>query len=302
MARRTVDVEGRRLHVSNLDKVLYPEAGFSKAHVLDYYVRIAPVLLPHLAGRPLTMLRFPDGVGGPSFFEKRCPDHAPDFVPTVALGREGADKVVQHCDIDSVAALVWVANLASLELHTSLARRPDTTVPTMVVFDLDPGAPADIVQCCQVAGWLREVFDRLGLEAFPKTSGSKGLQVYVPVNRPTTYEATKGFALAVGQLLERVHGDVVTTTMSKDVRPGKVFVDWSQNTLTKTTVCVYSLRARSEPTVSTPVTWEEVAATAADGDGGRLRFLASDVLARVEARGDLFAPTATLEQDLPTLT
>ena len=301
MTRRTVEVEGHQLAVSNLDKVLYPEAGFTKAHVLDYYVRIAPVLLTHLAGRPLTMLRFPDGVTGPSFFEKRCPDHAPPFVRTVALGREGKDKVVQHCDIDSVAALAWVANLASLELHTSLARRPDTTVPTMVVFDLDPGAPADIVQCCQVAGWLRDVFQRLGLEAFPKTSGSKGLQVYVPLNRPTDYEATKDFARRIGELIERVHGDLVTTNMSKDVRPGRVFIDWSQNTLTKTTVCAYSLRARSHPTVSTPVTWDEVAATADGGDASTLRFVAADVLARVDAHGDLFAPTATLEQELPAL-
>lgn len=301
MSRRTVEIGGEQLVVSNLDKVLYPAAGFTKAHVLDYYVRIAPVLLPHLAGRPLTMLRYPDGVEGDRFFEKRCPDHRPEFVRTVALGREGKEKRVEHCDVDSVASLAWVANLASLELHTSLARAPDTSVPTMVVFDLDPGAPADIVQCCRVAGWLREVFDRLGLEAFPKTSGSKGMQVYVPVNGPTDYERTKGFSLAIGQLLERVHGDLVTTTMAKDQRPGKIFVDWSQNTLTKTTVCVYSLRAREQPTVSTPVTWDEVAATADSGDPATLRFTASEVLARVEASGDLFAPTLTLVQELPDL-
>ena len=301
MSKRTVEIGGEQLVVSNLDKVLYPAAGFTKAHVLDYYVRIAPVLLPHLRGRPLTMLRFPDGVDGDRFFEKRCPDHRPSFVRVVALGREGKEKRVEHCDVDSVASLAWVANLASLELHTSLARSPDTSMPTMVVFDLDPGPPADIVQCCRVAGWLRDIFDRLGLAAFPKTSGSKGLQVYVPVNGPIDYEATKGFALAVGQLLERVHGDLVTTTMAKEQRPGKVFVDWSQNTLTKTTVCVYSLRAREQPTVSTPVSWEEVAHTADTGDPATLRFTATDVLARVAERGDLFAPTLELVQALPGL-
>lgn len=301
MTRQTVEVDGQQLAVSNLDKVLYPDVGFTKAHVLDYYLRIAPVLLPHLAGRPLTMLRFPDGVDGQSFFEKRCPEHRPGFVATISLGREGKEKVVAHCDIDSRPALAWTANLASLELHTSLARRPDTGRPTMVVFDLDPGAPADIVQCCRVAGWLREVFDRLGLQAVPKTSGSKGLQVYVPVNVPVEYERTKEFALGVGQLLERVHPELVTTNMSKQERPGKIFVDWSQNTLTKTTVCAYSLRARSQPTVSTPVTWEEVAATADHGDPATLRFTAGQVLERVRERGDLFSSTLTLEQELPTL-
>jgi bifunctional non-homologous end joining protein LigD len=301
VAKRTVEVDGRQLVVSNLDKVLYPAAGFTKAHVLDYYVRIAAVMLPHLSGRPLTMLRYPDGVDGDRFFEKRCPGYRPDFVTTVPLGREGKDKRVEHCDIDSVATLAWVANLASLEIHTTMGRRPDTSVPTMVVFDLDPGAPADLVTCCRVAGWLRDVFDRLGLESFPKTSGGKGLQVYVPINVATDYEATKGFARAVGQLLERVHADLVTTNMSKQERPGKVLVDWSQNTLTKTTVCAYSLRARPHPTVSTPVSWDEVADTAATGDADRLRFTAPEVLDRVAARGDLFAPTAELEQELPAL-
>ncbi|HEX9889136.1 MAG TPA: non-homologous end-joining DNA ligase [Nitriliruptorales bacterium] len=299
--RQVVTVEGRELGVSNLDKVLYPEVGFSKAHVIDYYVKIAPVLLPHLAGRPLTMLRCPDGVQGERFFEKRCPDHRPEFVGTVRLGREGKDKVVDHCDIGDVAALVWVANLASLELHTSLARKPDTFTPTMVVFDLDPGAPATIVECARVAMWLHEVFERLDLVAVPKTSGGSGMQVYVPVNTPTGYEQTKGFALAVGQLLERVHGEHVTTNMNKRERTGKVFIDWSQNVLTKTTVCAYSLRARAQPTVSTPLRWEEVAALADGGDADQARFLPPDVLARVDAHGDLFAPAAQVEQALPEL-
>ncbi len=217
-ASQTVEVAGRSLTVSNLDKVLYPATGFTKAAVIDYYVRVAPVLLRHLAGRPLTMLRYPDGVDGGRFFEKRCPDHRPEWLSTVDLGREGKDKVVAHCDIRDTAGLVWVANLASLELHTSLARGPDTFTPTMVVFDLDPGPPAGMLACAQVALWCKEVFDRLGLVSAVKTSGSKGLQVYVPVNRPTSYEATREFALSVGRLLERVHGELVVTNMSKDLR------------------------------------------------------------------------------------
>lgn len=304
--RTTVTVEGRELSLSNLDKVLYPAAGMAKAAVIDYYVKVAPVLLPHLRGRPLTMLRFPDGVDGNRFFEKRCPSHRPDWVATVALGGQGSGrrsgKRVEHCDIRDLPSLVWVANLASLELHTSLARAPHPERPTMVVFDLDPGAPAGMVECCQVALWLREVFDRLGLEARAKTSGSKGLQVYVPVNTPTTYGATRDFSLAVAQLLERVHGDAVLTSMNKDLRAGKVFIDWSQNSLTKTTVCAYSLRARERPSVSTPVTWEEVdTAAAAPAGEDPLRFEAADVVARIEASGDLFAATLDVVQELPDL-
>jgi len=285
--------------VSNLDKVMYPSQGFTKAAVIDYYVKVADAILPHLAGRPLTMKRYPDGVEGQSFFEKRCPEHRPEFVGTVRLGRDGKEKVVDHCDVADLPSLVWTANMASLELHTSLARRPDTSLPTMVVFDLDPGEPADVQDCARVALWLREVGDRLGLATFPKTSGSKGMQVYVPVNGPTSYDRTKGFALSVGQLLERVHGDHVLTAMTKQRRTGKVFVDWSQNTLTKTTVCAYSLRAKEVPTVSTPLTWDEVS-DGADGEH-HLRFHARHVIERVERLGDLFAPTATLQQELPEL-
>lgn len=297
--RVRVEVDGRELRLSNLSKVLYPDAGTSKAAVIDYYTRIADVMLPHLAGRPLTMVRYPDGVAGDSFFEKRCPPHRPDWVGLVELGREGRDKVVAHCDLAERAALVWAANLAALELHVPMGRAPDTAVPTMVVFDLDPGPPAGMVECARVAGWLFEVFDRLGLQACAKTSGSKGLQVYVPVNRPgTDYDTTKGFALAVGQLLERVHPDAVLTSMDRSARTGRVFVDWSQNVLVKTTVAAYSLRARQRPTVSTPVTREEVAAAA---EGAPLSFEYDDVLARVAEFGDLFAPTLALAQELPTL-
>lgn len=298
--RTSVTVDGRELTVSNLDKVLYPQTGTTKADVIDYYRRVADVMLPHLRGRPLTMVRFPDGVDKDHFFEKRCPGHRPDWMGTVTLGREGREKVVEHCDLRELADLVWVANLAALELHTTMAQAPDTTIPTMVVFDLDPGPPADIVACCRVAMHLRDVFDRLDLQAFPKTSGSKGLQVYVPLNQEQmTFERTKGFALSVGQLLERVHPDLVLTAMDKAKRGGKVFVDWSQNHLTKTTVTAYSLRARPRPTVSTPVTWDEVADTA--DDGGALAFLYSETAARVEDMGDLFAPVLELVQELPDL-
>ncbi|MDX1659575.1 MAG: non-homologous end-joining DNA ligase [Nitriliruptorales bacterium] len=304
--RTTVEVAGRAVTVSNLDKVLYPSVGFTKAAVIDYYVKVADVVLPHLGGRPLTMLRFPDGVEGERFFEKRCPDHRPDWVATIEVGGEGSGrrsgKRTEHCRIDDLPSLVWVANLASLELHTSLARAPDVSQPTMVVFDLDPGAPAAMVECCQVALKLKQVFDRLGLVACAKTSGSKGLQVYVPVNGATDYEETRGFALAVGELLERVDPGLVTTNMNKDVRGGRVFIDWSQNHLIKTTVCVYSLRAKERPTVSTPVTWEEVAAAAnADAGTDPLRFEADQVVERIDEHGDLFRPVLTVEQGLPEL-
>lgn len=300
--RQDVEVDGRRLSLSNLDKVLYPAAGTTKADIVRYYAEVAPVLLPHLVGRPLTLKRYPDGVDGPSFFEKRCPGHRPRWVPTVTLGREGRDKVVDHCDVRETAALVWLANLAALELHTSLATAPDTTRPRAVVFDLDPGAPADQRTCAQVALWLKDLCDRLDLEVLPKTSGGKGLQLYVPINRDdVTYEDTRGFAKAVAELLERVHGDVVVSTQDKQQRVGKVLIDWLQNHLTKSTVCVYSLRARQRPTVSTPITWDEVAA-AVDGDVPTpLAFEPGDVLARVAADGDRFAPVLDVRQELPPL-
>lgn len=298
--RVSVQVEGRELSLSNLDKLLYPAAGVTKAAVIDYYSRIADVMLPHLRGRPLTMVRYPDGVDGGRFFEKRCPSHRPPWMQTVTLGREGRDTVVDHCDLRERAGLVWTANLAALELHTTMGAAPDPLVPTTVVFDLDPGAPADVTECAQVALLLRQVFDRLGLVAWPKTSGSKGLQVYVPFNQVgLDFERTKSFALSVGQLLEKVHPDLVLTSMDRSQRAGKVFVDWSQNVLTKTTVCVYSLRARERPTVSTPVTWDEVEAGVEDA--AALRFEMTDVLDRVSRDGDLFAGVLAEEQELPEL-
>jgi bifunctional non-homologous end joining protein LigD len=282
--------------LSNLDKVLYPEAGFTKAEVIDYYARIAPAMVPHLAGRCLTRTRFPNGVDRPGFFEKQCPGYRPDWVP--AIRGPGATRgPIDYCVVEEPAALVWLANLAALELHAPMALARDLDTPTMVVFDLDPGPPAAIRECAQVALDIADVLDSVGLRAWPKTSGSKGLQVYVPVNRPCSHELASGFALAVGQVLERASPDRVVTTMTKSIRPGKVFVDWSQNNRHKTTVAVYSLRARPHPTVSTPVTWDEVE-SAASGSLA-LSFEAGDVLARVQADGDLFAGVLTEVQELP---
>lgn len=300
--RQTVQVGGRSLSVSNLDKVLYPATGTTKAQVIGYYLDVAEVMLPHLAGRPVTLKRWPDGVDGESFFEKRCPSHRPDWLPTTRLGREGREKVVDHCDLTEVAALAWTANLGALELHVPMGRAPDPGVPTAVVFDLDPGAPADVIDCARLALRLREVLDRLGLVGIVKTSGGKGLQVYVPIHRDdATYELTRSFSLAVGRLLERDQPDRVVTVQERKQRHGKVLVDWSQNHLIKTTVCVYSLRGRERPTVSTPVTWDEVAAAVAPADASALTFEYPDVQERIAEHGDLFAPVAELEQELPRL-
>jgi bifunctional non-homologous end joining protein LigD len=299
--RVEVDVDGRMLSLSNLDKVLYPQAGFTKGHVIDYYTRIAPVLLPHLADRALTLKRYPNGVEAPFFYEKNCPGHRPGWVRTERIPIRTDGRAIDFCVVDDLATLVWLANLADLELHPSLARVTDSRAPSILAFDLDPGPPATIVECCQVALELRDIFDQLGLQGFPKTSGSKGMQVYVPLNTPATYDLTKPFARAVAQLLERRDRKRVVSEMSKALRAGKVFVDWSQNDEHKTTVGVYSLRAREQPTVSTPLRWEEVEATAEEGDPERLVFTSADVLERVAEHGDLFAPVETLEQTLPSL-
>jgi bifunctional non-homologous end joining protein LigD len=293
-----VEVDGRQLKISNLEKILYPEAHFTKGEVVDYYVRVAPFMLPHLSGRPLTMVRFPDGVEAGSFFMKQCPSYKPDWLHT---GRGDLGET-EHCVVDDLASLIWVVNLASLELHTPMARSSDIDTPTMVVFDLDPGAPADIVDCCRVALEIRELLGTLGLGAFPKTSGSKGLQLYVPLNTtPVGHDETKGFARAVAQLLERRDPKRITSVMRKDLRGGKVFVDWDQNTRHKTTISPYSMRARPRPWVSTPLAWGEVEECLSSGDSSALTFETADVLVRVAEHGDLFAPTVELEQALPKL-
>jgi bifunctional non-homologous end joining protein LigD len=296
VARRVAaEVDGRQLSFSNLDKVLYSATGFTKAQVIDYYVRIAPVMLAHLAGRGVTLRRFPDGVDAASFFEKRCPSHRPDWVG-VYDGPGDRNGTIGYCALDEPAALAWTANLAAIEIHSPMARAVDLESPTMLVFDFDPGAPATITECCQVALEVREVLESVGLVAFAKTSGSKGLQLYVPLNRPHTHDHASDFARATAQLLEQRDPSRVTSTMTRAVRKNKVFIDWSQNSRHKTTIAPYSLRARSRPTVSTPITWDEVAAGAA---GGPLVFESVDVLERVAAAGDLFAETLSVQQQLP---
>jgi bifunctional non-homologous end joining protein LigD len=296
-----IEVEGRQIKLSNLEKVLYPRTGFTKGQVIDYYVRIAPVLLPHLAERPLTLKRYPNGVDGMYFYEKNCPSHRPDWVKTAKIWSEGNNRYMDYCQVADVATLVWLGNLADLELHTSLACAPETQRPTVIAFDLDPGPPATIVQCCQVGLWVREIFAQFGLQAFPKTSGSKGLQVYVPLNTKVTYEQTKPFARAIARLLEERHPSLVVSDMKKSLRVNKVFVDWSQNDEHKTTISVYSLRARERPTVSTPVSWAEVEAAYKKKDAGLLVFDSKQVLERVEKFGDLLAPLLSLKQKLPKL-
>jgi bifunctional non-homologous end joining protein LigD len=297
----TIEVAGRQIKLSNLDKVLYPKAGFTKGQVVDYMVRIAPALLPHLAGRPLTLKRYPEGVEGLFFYEKNCPKHKPDWVKTAKVWSEGNNRFMYYCVVDQLPTLVWLANLADLELHTSLSVASEIHTPTVIAFDLDPGPPASIVQCCQVGLWIRDTFEQLGLQAFAKTSGSKGLQVYVPLNTPVTYEETKPFAKAIARLLQDRSPDQVVSDMKKSLRANKVFVDWSQNDEHKTTVCVYSLRAKEQPTVSSPVSWKEVETCLKKGDPELLVFTSNHALKRVEKMGDLFEPVLTLKQKLPEI-
>lgn len=296
-----IEVAGRKLSVSNLEKVMYPEVGFTKGEVIDYYIRIAPVLLPHLKNRPITLKRYPDGVDGIFFYEKQCPSHRPDWVETAPVPSERRGGNIDYCLMNDLPALVWAANLADLELHTFLHRAPAIEKPTALAFDLDPGAPADIGSCCQVGLWLKAIFDDLGLESFPKTSGSKGLQVFVPLNTATNYDKTKAFSHTLAERLEREHPKEVVSRMQKSLRKGKVLIDWSQNDEHKTTVNVYSLRARQQPTVSTPVTWAEVSATWKKQDGEKLVFDSQAVLKRVGKLGDLFEPLLTMKQRLPAL-
>jgi bifunctional non-homologous end joining protein LigD len=293
-----IEVEGRELKLSNLAKVLYPQTGFAKGQLIDYYARISPVLLAHLRGRPLTVTRWPDGVESKSFFQKQSPAHRPQWVRTATV--PSSEKPIDYTLADDEATLIWLANLAAIELHTPLARAEGMDRPTSVVFDLDPGAPAGIVECCRVARRLRGLFDGLGLQCFVKTSGSKGLQLYIPLNRQdASYERTKPFAKAVAELLAGDEPDLVVSRMTKTRRTGKVLIDWSQNDAKKTTVCAYSLRAVARPSVSTPLLWQEVEDAINSEDSESLSFLADDVLARVEQHGDLLAPVLSLVQELP---
>jgi bifunctional non-homologous end joining protein LigD len=299
-----VEVEGRELKLTNLDKVLYPKAGFSKGEVVDYYAKVAPAIVPHLKGRALTLRRFPEGVDDTdaAFFEKRCPKHRPDWVKTAAVEAGPHAGIIDFCVCEDLPTLVWMAQLAAIELHPSLSLAKEPDCPTVLAFDLDPGPPADVLDCCRVGLRLRDLFGHFKVECFPKTSGSKGLQIYVPLNNhAVTYEETKPLARAIAQLLEKQTPDLVVSKMKKVERKGKVFVDWSQNHRRKTTIAVYSLRARERPTVSTPVSWDEVERAVEEEDADLLVFEASDVLKRVEKDGDLFAPVLELKQKLPEL-
>jgi bifunctional non-homologous end joining protein LigD len=295
--RVEVDVEGHRLSLSNLDKVMYPETGFTKGQVIDYYTRIAPVLLPHLHDRPLTLKRYPNGVEGGHFYEKQCPSHRPDWVRSEPV--ELSSKTIEFCICDDLPTLVWLANLADLELHPSLSKVPEVERPTLMAFDLDPGPGTGLVECCEVALLLRDALARLELDCFPKTSGSKGLQIYVPLNvDDVDYDhGTKPISNALARHLESEHPNLIVSQQKKELRKNRVLIDWSQNDEHKTTVSVYSLRARERPTVSTPLSWDEVE----EGDADALVFEAEDVLARVEESGDLFAPVLELQQRLPDL-
>jgi bifunctional non-homologous end joining protein LigD len=297
----TLEIAGKSLKLSNLDKVLYPATGFTKGQVVDFYTRIGPVLLPHLRDRPVSLKRYPDGVEGEFFWSKECPPHRPSWVSTAAIWSETNRRKIDFCLIEDLPSLIWAANLAAIELHASLSRAANMSRPTALVFDLDPGPPATIVQCARVGLWLHEIFGQLRLQAFPKTSGSKGLQVYVPLNSAVSYERTKPFAHAMATRLEQEHPDLVVSNIRRSLRAGKVLVDWSQNDEHKTMICVYCLRARTRPTVSTPVTWGEVGAVAERGDPAPLVFEAEQVLERVERVGDLFARVLQLRQALPDL-
>jgi bifunctional non-homologous end joining protein LigD len=298
--KQTLDVNGAKVDVTNLDKIFYPKAGFTKGDVIDYYVRISSFLLPHLKQRPITLKRYPDGVEGFFFYEKKCPDHRPEWIKTTKVAKsEGGE--INYCVLNDLPSLIWAANLADLELHTFLHKAPAIHRPTALAFDLDPGPPADIVLCCKVGLWLKGLFDALQMESFVKTSGSKGLQVYIPLNSAVTYEKTKAFSHAIAELLESQSPEIVVSNMQKSRRAGKVLVDWSQNNAHKTTVSVYSLRAKESPTVSTPVSWEEIEAVDRGGKPGDLSFVSKEVLQRVKKMDDLFAPVLTLKQKLPAL-
>jgi bifunctional non-homologous end joining protein LigD len=294
-----VKIEGRTLKLTNLEKVLYPEVGFTKAHVIDYYTRMAPAILPHTRDHPLTLKRYPNGVDAEFFYEKNCPKHRPPWVQTATVWSEGNNRDMYYCLAQDLPTLVWLGNLATLEFHTSLSLCSNLPEPRTLVFDLDPGPPATIVECCRVGLMLRDVFAEHGLECCAKTSGSKGLQLYVPLNTKVTYNETKVVSKGLAQLFEEQHPDLVVHKQLKELRTGRVLIDWSQNDQYKTTVNVYSLRARARPTVSTPVSWEEVERCLKSKDPSRLVFDSEQVLQRVAKLGDLFGPVIKKKQKLP---
>ena len=296
-----IDVAGRKLKIGNLDKTFYAATGFTKGQMLDYYIRIAPLLLPHLTNRPLTMKRYPNGAQGKFFYQKECPVHRPSWVKTIPVWSGGNNRNINFCNANDLPTLVWAVNLAALELHTSLSLAPAINQPSLLVFDLDPGPPATIIECAQVGLLLKDYFDKQKLQSFPKTSGSKGLQVYVPLNTPVNYDITKNYARILANRFQEKFPNQIVANMKKALRPGKVFIDWSQNDEHKTTVCVYSLRAKEHPTVSTPVTWNEVVTVVDKKNPDLLSFEATQVLERTAKLGDLFSPVLTLKQKLPAI-
>jgi bifunctional non-homologous end joining protein LigD len=301
VSRKTVEIAGRRLSLSNLEKDLYPLYGFTKAHVLEYYRRVAKYILPHLKDRALTLKRYPDGVEKGFFFEKRCPRHRPSWLKTEEVGRDDGERMTV-CLVNDLETLIWVENLASLELHVPLARAGFPERPDSMVFDLDPGDTANILHCARVALILRDLLTEMRLASYPKTSGKKGLHVYVPLNRrETTFEQTKKFSRAVAVVMQKNYPGLVTAKMAKEYRKKKVFINWSQNDSSKTMVCVYSLRAREQPVVSFPLGWEELENQAAQGDPERLQITHSEAVRRTEKDGDLFREVLLKKQRLPHL-
>jgi bifunctional non-homologous end joining protein LigD len=299
--RTVAEVAGRKLALSNLEKDLYPSYGFTKAHVLDYYRRMSRFILPHLQGRALTLKRYPDGVGEEFFFEKRCPSHRPSWVTTAEIPQHDGE-LMTVCLVNNLSTLIWVENLASLELHVPLARADSPGTPDSVVFDLDPGDQAGILDCARVALILRDLLSPLQLTSYVKTSGQKGLHVYVPLNREeATFADTKKFSKAVAEVLQRSYPDLVTAKMAKEQRKKKVFINWSQKDASKTMVCVYSLRAREKPFVSFPLAWNELENLAAQGDPEKLHVLHVEAVSRVEKTGDLFREALVKKQKLPYL-
>jgi bifunctional non-homologous end joining protein LigD len=297
----TVKVGRKTLSVSNLEKVLYPKTGFTKADVIHYYMNIAPFLLPHMKKRALTLKRYPNGVDQMFFYEKRCPVHRPKWVTTAEVKSGRSNNHINYCVVDDEETLVWVANLASIELHTLLSRVDHAERPTMMVFDLDPGPPAGVLDAMEIAIKLRDLLASVGLQCFPKTSGGKGIHLGVPLNTPgVTFEDTKSFSRGIAMFLEQQYPDRVVSKMLKSLRVGKVFVDWSQNDEYKTTVNVYSLRAREHPTVSTPITWKELETALKKKDPSLVTFEAEDVVKRVKKVGDLYEPLLKLKQRLPS--
>jgi bifunctional non-homologous end joining protein LigD len=292
-----IEIGGRKLRLTNLEKVLFPAAKYTKAKVIDYYARIAPVMIPHLRDRPVTLKRYPAGAHTTPFYEKNCPKHKPDWVSTAPM--QTSRKEINLCLINEVAALVWIANLASLEVHTYLARSRTLDRPDFLAFDLDPGPPGGVIESSRIAMRLRDLLKDVGLETFPKVSGGKGVHIYAPLNTAVTFDQTKHFAHELARRMERDDPKGITSNMRKDLRKNKVFVDWSQNDRHKTTVCVYSMRAREVPTVSAPITWAELENAIHEGDERAIRFSPEQVLERAEALGDFFAPVLTLKQKLP---